>query len=182
MDNRTKQTKDIKSLLYFIAGIFICGIGIKLDAYLKLPTWESKQAKIINTLELKSPLPQLELVPIVNAQEATRSPEIKEVKKVVISARAEIHSQRSPEIASKLLMKFGEPEIIELVSRESGLNNQAINKSSGACGLFQAYPCSKLPCDLDDIDGQIEWGYKYITNRYGSAKQALAFHNEKGWY
>jgi hypothetical protein len=182
MDKRTIQSKDITKLLYFIAGVFICAIGIKLDAYLKLPTWESKQAKLINTLELKSPIQQYQLVTTVNAQEATRSPEIKEVKKVVISPRAEIHSQKRPEIAQKLLAKFGEPEILELISRESGLNPQAINPSSGACGLFQAYPCSKLPCSLDDVDGQIEWGYKYIINRYGSAKQALEFHNQKNWY
>jgi len=70
MDKRTKQTKDIRNLLYFIAGIVITGFGFKLDAYLKLPTWESKQAKIINTLELKSPLQQLRIQP-VEAKETT---------------------------------------------------------------------------------------------------------------
>lgn len=177
MDNRTTQTKDIRNLLYFIAGIVITGFGFKLDAYLKLPRWESKQAKIINTLELKSPLQQLELVPVVNAQEATRSPEIKDNVEVGISDRAKIHAEKRPEIAQKLLAKFGEPEIIELISRESGLYQKAINQSSGACGLFQAYPCSKLPCSLDNVDCQIEWGFKYIQERYGTVKEAIAFHN-----
>jgi len=187
MDKRIKRNKQITNILYFMSGMIVVGVGIKLDAYLNLPKWEDKQVNIVNTLGLVSPISQIPMVmgtqeDIISIQEATRSSEKKEVKQYELSSRAKKHTDRYPDIASKLLSKFGDLEIIELVSKESGLNPKAINKNSGACGLFQAYPCSKLPCDLDDVDCQIEWGFNYISKRYGSVKKALEFHNEKGWY
>lgn len=74
------------------------------------------------------------------------------------------------------------PILVELYSRESSLNPGAVNKSSGACGLVQALPCSKMACSLDDIDCQINWGTKYINQRYGSAQAALNHSYMTGWY
>ena len=34
--------------------------------------------------------------------------------------------------------------IVQIVNRESNFNPYAVNKKSKACGLFQAYPCSKM--------------------------------------
>ena len=66
--------------------------------------------------------------------------------------------------------------------KESGLNPYAVNKSSGACGLFQALPCSKLPCSLSDVACQAKWGVDYIKNRYGNPANALEFHYANNWY
>lgn len=63
----------------------------------------------------------------------------------------------------------------KLLNNESSFNPYAINPTSGACGVFQAWPCSKLGVPLSDVAGQAKWGCIYIKDRYGSPAQALAF-------
>jgi len=78
---------------------------------------------------------------------------------------------------------FGEdqwPALNTLISEESGFNPSSYNYSSGACGIFQALPCSKM--GGTGIDNQIQWGINYIRNRYGTPSVALAFHNSHGYY
>ena len=69
-----------------------------------------------------------------------------------------------------------------LVFKESSFNYLSINPTSGACGLFQAYPCKKMKCELIDVDCQIKWGVNYIKGRYGNANNALKFHLVHGYY
>ena len=69
-----------------------------------------------------------------------------------------------------------------LVQKESSFNQLAVNPSSGACGLFQAWPCKKMRCDLADANCQIEWGIDYIEQRYGNPTRAWEFHVRNGWY
>lgn len=69
-----------------------------------------------------------------------------------------------------------------IVSRESGWRPQAINASSGACGLAQALPCSKLPCALTDPVCHLKWQHGYVKARYGGYPQAVAFWNANHWY
>lgn len=68
----------------------------------------------------------------------------------------------------------------KLINSESGFNLFALNKSSGACGMFQALPCSKLPGF--DLESQVSWGLKYISDRYGTPTEAWKFHLAKNWY
>jgi len=70
----------------------------------------------------------------------------------------------------------------ELIAREASFNPGAINPSSGACGLPQSLPCSKMNCSLDDIDCQLDWQKDYIAGRYGTITKALEFHDANGWY
>lgn len=87
------------------------------------------------------------------------------------------------QIITSLKAKFVNwQDAAELIARESGFNPKAVNSSSGACGLVQANPCSKLGCSLDDIDCQLDWFWNYIAGRYGTITKALEFHNQKGWY
>lgn len=126
-----------------------------------------------------SPLPE-EFDLQVQAQEPTPTPE----PGLVLSVKAQGCVENYPEVAEKLKAAFG-PEAstaIELVCRESSLNPEAVNRTSGAAGLFQAYPASKLGCDLQDVDCQIAWGKNYIESRYETAEAALLFHDQKGWY
>jgi len=89
-----------------------------------------------------------------------------------------------PDVVEKIKMYFGKEWIhaTELYCRESSLNYLAINPSSGACGLVQALPCAKTGCDLNDLDCQLRWGKKYIENRYGTAENAVKFHDNNNWY
>lgn len=76
--------------------------------------------------------------------------------------------------------------LVKLVEKESSWNPNAVNKSSGAAGLFQALPASKMASEGSDYmtnyKTQIRWGLKYITNRYGTPANAWAFWQQKGWY
>lgn len=62
-----------------------------------------------------------------------------------------------------------------LITNESGWRWDAMNASSGACGLFQALPCSKLGAPIENVSNQAAWGLGYIKARYGSPSQALSF-------
>lgn len=70
----------------------------------------------------------------------------------------------------------------ELIRRESNCNPNAVNPSSGACGVAQELPCGKSGCKLGDGACQIAWMNQYVTSRYGSFANAIAFHNRAGWY
>lgn len=67
-----------------------------------------------------------------------------------------------------------------IISQESGWRTSAVNPSSGACGIPQAYPCSKI-AGLD-ATGQINWAIDYMVSRYGSISKAAAFKSARGWY
>ena len=70
----------------------------------------------------------------------------------------------------------------ELIRRESGCNPNATNRSSGAFGIPQALPASKIAYCGSDPVCQIRWMQDYVTRRYGSWANAVAFHNSHNWY
>jgi len=71
-------------------------------------------------------------------------------------------------------------DLYALWERESGWDPGALNRSSGACGIPQSLPCSKI---LDhSTKGQIEWGLGYIKGRYGDPANALYHENLYSWY
>jgi hypothetical protein len=70
------------------------------------------------------------------------------------------------------------PAIDALVAHESGWIVGKWNTSgSGACGLGQALPCSKMGNAYGNPEGEIDWTYNYIASRYGNPSNAWAFWN-----
>ncbi|MFJ4983981.1 transglycosylase SLT domain-containing protein [Streptomyces sp. NPDC088732] len=73
-----------------------------------------------------------------------------------------------------------------IVTRESGWNYTATNSSSGAYGLVQALPGSKMAsagADWRTNPGtQIKWGLNYMNSRYGSPCGAWSFWQNNNWY
>ncbi|AZP17398.1 transglycosylase SLT domain-containing protein [Streptomyces aquilus] len=73
-----------------------------------------------------------------------------------------------------------------IVEHESGWDVNATNASSGAYGLVQALPGSKMASAGSDwktsAETQIEWGLDYMNSRYGSPSGAWAFWQANGWY
>ena len=71
-----------------------------------------------------------------------------------------------------------------LWNKESGWNPMARNPSSGAFGIPQALPASKLgPAGMaGDAAAQIAWGLRYIGQRYGSPAAAWAHSQRYNWY
>lgn len=69
-----------------------------------------------------------------------------------------------------------------IVSQESSWNPNAVNPTSGACGLAQALPCSKVPGNPYDPVNSLNWMHGYVIGRYGGWEEALAFKRTNGWY
>src|SRR5699024_3929801 len=73
-----------------------------------------------------------------------------------------------------------------LWARESGWNPHAQNPSSGAYGIPQALPGSKMASAGADWRTnpatQITWGLNYIAGRYGSPCGAWGHSQSVGWY
>ncbi|MEV7420738.1 transglycosylase SLT domain-containing protein [Streptomyces sp. NPDC089919] len=74
----------------------------------------------------------------------------------------------------------------KIVERESGWNHTATNSSSGAYGLVQALPGSKMASAGSDWKTnpatQIKWGLDYMNSRYGSPVGAWSFWQTHHWY
>lgn len=62
-----------------------------------------------------------------------------------------------------------------IYQKESGNRTWAVNPGSGACGLGQALPCSKMGCSLQDYACQDAFFTRYATERYGSWHGAYLF-------
>ncbi|MFI9078374.1 transglycosylase SLT domain-containing protein [Streptomyces sioyaensis] len=73
-----------------------------------------------------------------------------------------------------------------IVDHESGWNYKATNAGSGAYGLVQALPGSKMSSAGSDWQTnpatQIKWGLNYMNDRYGSPCGAWSFWQANSWY
>lgn len=76
--------------------------------------------------------------------------------------------------------------LVKLWNRESSWNPNAVNPISGACGVPQSLPCSKMKSEGADYrtnyKTQVRWGLNYIKARYGSPANAWGHSQRKGWY
>lgn len=76
--------------------------------------------------------------------------------------------------------------LVKLWQKESGWNAKAKNKRSGACGIAQAHPCSKMKKYGKDYKTnckvQIKWGLDYIKKRYKTPTKAWKHFKKKKWY
>ncbi|MGW3247434.1 aggregation-promoting factor C-terminal-like domain-containing protein [Streptomyces sp. NPDC001070] len=74
----------------------------------------------------------------------------------------------------------------QIVTRESGWNYTATNASSGAYGLVQALPGTKMSTAGADWRTnprtQIKWGLNYMNAAYGSPCGAWSFWQANHWY
>ncbi|MEU3143415.1 MULTISPECIES: transglycosylase SLT domain-containing protein [unclassified Streptomyces] len=73
-----------------------------------------------------------------------------------------------------------------IVDHESTWNYKAVNPSSGAYGLVQALPGTKMASAGADWQTnpatQIKWGLNYMNDRYGSPCGAWSFWQANNWY
>lgn len=69
-----------------------------------------------------------------------------------------------------------------MVAKESSWNPNAVNASSGACGLAQALPCSKVPGNPYDPVNSLNWMNNYVNGRYGGWQEAYNFWVKNRWY
>ena len=75
---------------------------------------------------------------------------------------------------------------LTIIYRESGCRYNASNSSSGAYGIPQALPGSKMASAGDDWETnpvtQIKWMIKYVNGRYGGWAGAQAWWEAHHWY
>ena len=134
-----------------------------------------------------------------NGQEASRteiaSVTIEEPKKQVEIIGAKLPTPTNPTEAQAigkemmLAAGFGEDQwgcLYNLWMRESGWRTTAGNVSSGAYGIPQSLPASKMAAFGDDYltnpRTQIAWGLSYIKGRYGTPCGGWSAFQAKGWY
>ena len=134
-----------------------------------------------------------------NGQEASRteiaSVTIEEPKKQVEIIGAKLPTPTNPTEAQAigkemmLAAGFGEDQwgcLYNLWMRESGWRTTAGNVSSGAYGIPQSLPASKMAAFGDDYltnpRTQIAWGLSYIKGRYGTPCGGWSSFQAKGWY
>ncbi|WP_242885668.1 lytic transglycosylase domain-containing protein [Actinomadura litoris] len=76
--------------------------------------------------------------------------------------------------------------LVDLWNKESHWNTHANNPTSGAYGIPQALPGSKMasagPNWQNNATTQIKWGLGYIKGRYGSPCSAWNHSESVGWY
>jgi cell wall-associated NlpC family hydrolase len=92
--------------------------------------------------------------------------------------------------ARQLLSKYGWGDqwnsFDALVMSESGWDYEATNPTSGAYGIPQSLPGSKMSSAGSDWrtsgDTQLRWMMDYINDRYHSPNAAWSFHQKNNWY
>ncbi|MDQ6526234.1 transglycosylase SLT domain-containing protein [Nocardioides sp. LHD-245] len=104
---------------------------------------------------------------------------------------AEIDAGSNRALGYREMLEFGFPAdqwpyLDALWQRESGWNHLAENPSSGAYGIPQSLPATKMAVVGGDWrtnpETQIRWGLAYIAARYGNAQKAWEHSERTGWY
>jgi murein DD-endopeptidase MepM/ murein hydrolase activator NlpD len=113
-------------------------------------------------------------------------------RRAELRARATRSAVRDPKAVARLMVAdrgWGSGQfscLNSLWNRESGWNLHATNPSSGAYGIPQALPGSKMASAGSDWRTnpvtQIRWGLDYISDRYGTPCGAWGHSEATGWY
>lgn len=96
------------------------------------------------------------------------------------------------DIAKRIMLdeyEWGEDQfgcLDKIFTQESQWKWNATNPTSGAYGIPQSLPATKMASAGDDWKTnpvtQIKWGLKYIEQRYGTPCEAWSFKRGAGWY
>lgn len=101
-------------------------------------------------------------------------------------AQAKADAEKPKQIAKKIIDNKAQYRCFsKIVEHESDWDHTARN-ASGAYGLVQALPGSKMASAGSDWRTnpatQIEWGVDYMKDRYGSPCGAWSFWQQNSWY
>ncbi len=134
----------------------------------------------------------VEFVDNVEVSRTLKSEEIKlEPVPEIVVVGAKLSISPEQETCAAWLREAGVPEndleaAIFIIYRESGCRVDAENPYSGAYGIPQALPGTKMATAGDDWRTnpitQIRWMDGYVRGRYGSWQGAVDFKARTGWY
>ena len=169
-----------------------------------LPTANALEMSLTSTVEVEAPksasIVEPETVAALFGEDdltATASGAIFSTQLALVSAVSrQVELARTPlgakKVAKSILMDeygFAEKEykcLNQLWTKESNWNYKARNKNSGAHGIPQALPATKMNVVSTDWRTnpvtQIRWGLRYISIRYETPCKALSKHKRSNWY
>lgn len=102
------------------------------------------------------------------------------------SANGDVGAQKNQLMASAGISSSDYQYVDYIITKESGWNYLAVNSFSGAYGLCQALPGSKMASAGSDWatnpETQISWCNSYATSRYGSWQAAYNFWLANNWW
>ena len=169
-----------------------------------LPSANALELSMTSTVEVDAPKSASIVEPetvaaLFNDEEltATASGAIFSTQMALVSAVSrQVELARTPlgakKVAKSILMDeygFAEKEykcLNQLWTKESNWNYKARNKRSGAHGIPQALPATKMNVVSTDWRTnpvtQIRWGLRYISIRYETPCKALSKHKRSNYY
>ncbi len=169
-----------------------------------LPTANALEMSMTSTVEVEAPksasIVEPETVAALFGEDdltATASGAIFSTQLALVSAVSrQVELARTPlgakKVAKSILMDeygFAEKEykcLNQLWTKESNWNYKARNKNSGAHGIPQALPATKMNVVSTDWCTnpvtQIRWGLRYISIRYETPSKALSKHKRSNYY
>lgn len=188
-----------------IKSIAILGISSSLLLIATLlPAANALELSLTSTVEVEAPktasIVEPETVAALFGEDdlsATASGAIFSTQLALVSAVSrQVELARTPlgakKVAKSILMDeygFAEKEykcLNQLWTKESNWNYKARNKNSGAHGIPQALPATKMNVVSTDWRTnpvtQIRWGLRYISIRYETPCKALSKHKRSNYY
>jgi len=169
-----------------------------------LPAANALELSLTSTVEVEAPkaasIVEPETVAALFGEDdltATASGAIFSTQLALVSAVSrQVELARTPigakKVAKNILMDeygFAEKEykcLNQLWTKESNWNYKARNKNSGAHGIPQALPATKMNVVSTDWRTnpvtQIRWGLRYISIRYETPCKALSKHKRSNYY
>ncbi len=169
-----------------------------------LPAANALESSVVSTVEVEAPksasIVEPETVAALFGEDdltATAAGAIFSTQMALVSAVSrQVELARTPigakRVAKSILVEeYGFPEkeykcLNQLWTQESNWNYKSRNKKSGAHGIPQALPASKMNVVSTDWRTnpvtQIRWGLRYISIRYETPCKAWAKHKRSNWY
>jgi hypothetical protein len=169
-----------------------------------LPTANALESPVVSTVEVEAQktasIVEPETVAALFGEDdltATASGAIFSTQMALVSAVSrQVELARTPlgakKVAKSILVEeygFAEKEykcLNQLWTQESNWNYKSRNKKSGAHGIPQALPATKMNVVSTDWRTnpvtQIRWGLRYISIRYETPCKAWAKHKRSNWY
>ena len=169
-----------------------------------LPAANALESPVVSTVEVEAQktasIVEPETVAALFGEDdltATASGAIFSTQMALVSAVSrQVELARTPlgakKVAKSILVEeygFAEKEykcLNQLWTQESNWNYKSRNKKSGAHGIPQALPATKMNVVSTDWRTnpvtQIRWGLRYISIRYETPCKALSKHKRSNWY
>lgn len=156
----------MKYKVYIAIMVGLIGCALLINGYLNE---EGKQDVVVIDNTNKTTL-------ITSSTNTTKT--TKTSKKVVKTTKKKVYKATKVATASKQeyidyaksISGYNEKQmncLITLWNHESGWNPNSVNKSSGACGIPQAHPCTIAKYyGSNTWQNQIRWGVDYLKRRY----------------